>query len=68
MFVTTHLDNGKKSWSLDIELYQHAQYLPEGKKNLEFKKKLDLALELIDKSLDKGYKPGIVIIDSGYGK
>lgn len=48
-------------------MYQHAQSLPEGKKDSGFKKKPELALELIDKSLEKGYKPGIVIIDSGYG-
>ena len=67
VIVTTHLYDGNKSLPLDIELYQHAQSLPEGKKDSGFKKKPDLALELIDKSLDKGYKPGIVIIDSGYG-
>ncbi|MEM7555497.1 MAG: IS701 family transposase [Cyanobacteria bacterium P01_A01_bin.84] len=65
--VTTHLYDGKKSLPLDIELYQHAQSLPEGRKDSDFKKKPDIALKLIDKSLDKGYKPGIVIIDSGYG-
>lgn len=48
-------------------MYQYAQSLPEGKKDSGFKKKPELALELIDKSLEKGYKPGIVIIDSGYG-
>ena len=26
-----------------------------------------MALELIDKSLERGFKPGIVLIDSGYG-
>ncbi|MDJ0675636.1 MAG: IS701 family transposase [Calothrix sp. MO_167.B42] len=65
--VTTHLYDGKKSLPLDIELYQHAQSLPDGRKDSDFKKKPDIALNLIDKSLDKGYKPGIVIIDSGYG-
>ena len=30
-------------------------------------KKPDLALALIDRSLKKGYQPGIVIIDAGYG-
>ena len=33
----------------------------------EFKKKPTLALELIDKSLNRGYQPGIVLIDSSYG-
>jgi len=65
--ITTHLYDGKKSLPLDIELYQHAKSLPLGRKDSEFKKKPDLALNLIDKTLDRGYKPGIVIIDSGYG-
>jgi DDE superfamily endonuclease len=65
--VTTHLYDGKKSLPLDIELYQHGNSLPEGKKGPEFKKKPTLALELIDKSLNRGYRPGIVLIDSAYG-
>ena len=65
--VTTHLYDGKKSLPLDIELYQHASSLPQGKKDLEFKKKPELALTLIDRSLSRGYRPGIVLIDAGYG-
>ncbi|VEP16392.1 transposase [Hyella patelloides LEGE 07179] len=65
--VTTHLYDGKKSLPLDIELYQHGNSLPKGKKDPEFKKKPELAITLIDKSLNRGYKPGIVLIDSGYG-
>ncbi len=81
--VTTHLYDGKKSLPLDIELYQHSDSLPEGKKahrplggflrvrteqaDPEFKKKPTLALELIDKSRARGYRPGIVLIDSSYG-
>ena len=65
--VTTHLYDGKKSLPLDIELYQHSSSLPEGKKDIEFKKKPELARELIDRSLDRGYRPGIVLIDAGYG-
>ena len=64
--VTTHLYDGKKSLPLDIELYQHSNSLPQGKKDLEFKKKPTLALELIDKSLNRGYRPGIILIDSAY--
>ncbi len=67
VIVTTHLYDGKKSLPLDIELYQHAKSLPQGKKDQEFKKKPELALELIDKSLRRGSRPGIVLIDSGYG-
>jgi hypothetical protein len=65
--VTTHLYDGKKSLPLDIELYQHASSLPQGKKDIEFKKKPELAIELIDRSLERGYRPGIVLIDAGYG-
>lgn len=67
VIVTTHLYDGKKNLPLDVELYQNAKSLPLGKKDKEFKKKPELALELIDKSLERGVKPGIVLIDSGYG-
>lgn len=65
--VTTHLYDGKKSLPLDIELYQHGDSLPQGKKDQKFKKKPTLALELIDKSLNREYRPGITLIDSAYG-
>ena len=65
--VTSHLYDGKKSLPLDIELYEHPKSLKEGKESLWFKKKPDLALALIDRSLKKGYQPGIVIMDAGYG-
>ena len=64
--VTTHLYDGKKSLPLDSELYQHKDSLPSGKNDPEFKKKPELALELIDKSLKRGYRPKIVLIDAGY--
>ena len=62
--VTTHLYDGKKSLPLDIELYQHGNSLPSGKKDPEFQKKPNLARRLIEKSLNRGYRPGIVLIDS----
>jgi DDE superfamily endonuclease len=65
--VTTHLYDGKKSLPLDLEIYKHANSLAAGKEDEEFKKKPEIALELIQKSLDRGHKPGIVIIDAGYG-
>ncbi len=54
--VTTHLYDGKKSLPLDIELYQHGNSLPLGKRDPLFKKKPELALELIDKSLERRYR------------
>ena len=66
--VTTHLYDGSKSLPLDIELYQHASSLPEGKKDFEFLKLPELGLALIDRSLDRGYRPGLVLIDAGARK
>jgi hypothetical protein len=65
--VTTHLYDGKKSLPLDVELYQHASSLAAGKIDEKFKKKPELGLELISRSLERGYRPGIVLIDAGYG-
>jgi hypothetical protein len=65
--VTTHLYDGRKSLPLDIELYQHADSLIEGKQDPEFEKKPELAIKLIDLTLQRGYQPGIVIVDAGYG-
>jgi SRSO17 transposase len=65
--VTTHLYDGRKSLPLDLELYQHANSLTEGKQDTEFKKKPELALKLIDLTLSRGYRPGIVLVDAGYG-
>lgn len=65
--VTTHLYDGRKSLPLDIELYQHASSLSEGKQDPLFEKKTELALKLIDRTLERKYQPGIVIVDAGYG-
>lgn len=65
--VTTHYYDGKKSLPLDIELYQHSSSLPEGKKDKLFQKKPDIGIDLIDRTLERGYTPGIVLIDAGYG-
>jgi len=65
--VTSHLYDGKKSLPLDVELYQHRQSLAQGKQDPNFKKKPEIALELVDRTLERKYQPGIVLIDSGYG-
>ena len=65
--VTTHLYDGRKSLPLDIELYQHASSLSEGKQDPLFEKKTELALKLIDRTLERKYQPGIAIVDAGYG-
>jgi SRSO17 transposase len=67
VLVTTHLYDGVKSLPLDAELYQHSSSLPEGKLDPEFVKKPDIALKLIDRCLSRGEKPGVVLVDAGYG-
>lgn len=65
--VTSHLYDGVRSLPLDVALYKHASSLPKGKDDEEFKKKPELALELIDKCLNKGQRSGMVLLDGGYG-
>lgn len=65
--VTSHLYDGKKSLPIDIELYQHSSSLADGKEDNAFHKKPDIALSLVERTLKRGYRPGIVIMDAGYG-
>ena len=65
--VTTHLYDGVRSLPLDIELYEHADSLPEGKKDKDFVKKPDLALKLIKKTIQRKFGPGIVLMEVVYG-
>lgn len=67
VIVTTHLYDGVRSLPLDVELYQHADSLPQGKEDKDFTKKPDIALKLIKKTIERKYYPGIVLIDGGYG-
>ncbi len=53
--------------SIFIEIYQPASSLAEGKEDKEFKNKPEIAIDLIDRSLTRGYRPKIVLIDAGYG-
>ena len=65
--VTTHYYDGKKSFPLDIKLYQHSSSLAKGKDDEFFDQKPDIGIELIDRSLSRDMSPGIVLIDGGYG-
>jgi hypothetical protein len=65
--VTTHLYDGTKSLPLDLEIYRKASEFEQGKKDPEFKKKPTIAIELIERSRVRGYRPSIVLIDGGYG-
>lgn len=65
--VITHLYDGVRSLPLDIALYQHADSLPDGKEDKNFITKPKLAISLINKTLERKYYPGLVLIDGGYG-
>ena len=67
VMVTTHLYDGVRSFPLDFAQYLHADSLEKGKEDPKFKKKPELALELIDKCLTRGYRPEVTLIDGGYG-
>ena len=51
--VTTHLYDGSKSLSLDIELYHHGDDLPKGKQDPLFENKPELGIKLIDLTLSR---------------
>ena len=57
----------KKSFPVEIKLYQHSSSLAKGKDDELFDQKPDIGIELIDRSLSRGLSPGIVFIDGGYG-
>ncbi|WP_161564753.1 transposase, partial [Okeania hirsuta] len=63
----SHLYDGVRSLPLDVELYQSSSSLPEGKDDKEFIKKPDLAIKLVQKTLFRKHRPGIVLVDGGYG-
>ncbi|MEM8828629.1 MAG: transposase [Cyanobacteria bacterium P01_G01_bin.19] len=48
-------------------MYQHADSLPKGKEDENFRKKPDIALKLVNQTLERKYHPGIVLIDGDYG-
>ena len=67
VLLTTHLYDGVRRLPLDVALYQHASSLEQGKDHPGFVKKPDLALQLIDQCLQRGYRPGVTVVDAGYG-
>lgn len=67
VLLTTHLYDGVRKLPLDMALYQHASSLEQGKQDPRFVKKPDLALQLVDKCLERNYRPKVVVFDAGYG-
>lgn len=67
VMVTSHAYDGSKGVPIDSALYKHSSSLENGKEDPEFKKKPDLALALVDKCLNRGLTPGLILLDAGYG-
>lgn len=67
VMVTSHAYDGVKGVPLDVELYKHASSLERGKEDPEFQKKPDIALALVDRCLERGLTPGLILLDAGYG-
>lgn len=65
--VTSHIFDGTRGYPLDVLMYRPASTLENGKENPEFQKKPELAIELVDKCLKRDLKPGLVLLDAGYG-
>lgn len=65
--VTTHIYDGIRGIPVDVAMYKPASSLKSGKDDPEFKKKPQIALELIDKCLNRGITPALTLFDSGYG-
>jgi len=67
VIVTTHIYDGVRTVPLDVEIYYKADNFEEGKEDEQFRKKPEIALELLEKCLSRNLKPKIVLIDGGYG-
>lgn len=67
VLLTTYFYDGVRKLPLDVALYQHANCLSQGKADPKFVKKPDLALQLVEQCLQRGYRPKTTLIDAGYG-
>ena len=67
VLVTSHIYDGIRSFPLDVELYYKAENFEKGEEDPSFPKKPEIAIKLIEKCLERKYKPEVVLIDGGYG-
>jgi len=67
VMVTSHAFDGVKSVPIDAQLYKHSSSLEGGKEDPEFEKKPNIALALVDRCLGRELRPGLIVLDAGYG-
>lgn len=66
VFVTSHLANSKRHTPLDIEMFKPRDTdKPEDEK--PHRRKIDIALDLVDKTIERGIEFKYVIADAWYG-
>jgi len=65
--VTSHVWDGTHGYPLDLAMYKPASTFEKGKDDPDFSKKPEIAMELVDKCINRGLKPGLVLLDAGYG-
>lgn len=65
--VTSHIYDGVRGYPVDVAMYKPASNFEQGKEDPSFQKKPEIALALIDQCLDRGLRPGVTLLDAGYG-
>jgi SRSO17 transposase len=67
VMVTSHACDSKRCVPLDLAQYFPASCLPNGKEDEQFKTKPQIAIDLIDRCLERDLKPGRIVADCFYG-
>ncbi len=67
VIVTTHIYDGVRSYPLDFDIYYKAENFTNGTEDEDFRKKPEIAIELVEKCLNRKLIPSFVLIDGGYG-
>ena len=67
VLVTSHIYDRLRSFPLDVELYYKAENFEKGEEDPSFQKKPEIGIKLMEKCLERKYKPEVVLIDRGYG-
>lgn len=67
VFVTSHYADTRCHWPVDLAPYVPDTWLPEGKQDPAFRTKIDLALELVERAVERGLPLRAVVADNWFG-